>query len=129
MHAQRKRPQGKLVRVLSGSIADVVVDIRRGSPGYLQWIAVELSAENFRQIYVPPGFAHGYCTLEDDTEVQYKVTDFYSQEHERGICWNDPALMIQWPVTIEAAIVSERDQKLPRLFEQHELFEFDRRPL
>ena len=83
-----------------------------------------LSADNWHQLWVPAGFAHGYCTLEDDTEVQYKVTDFYSPLHERGIAWNDPALMITWPVTAESAIVSERDRKLPRLADQPDLFEY-----
>lgn len=116
--------QGKLLRVSRGAIFDVAVDIRRGSPTFGRHANAILSSENWYTVWVPPGFAHGYCTLEENTEVQYKVTDFYSPEHERGIWWNDPALMIQWPVTIEAAIVSDRDQKLSRLFEQRELFEF-----
>ena len=125
LHYQiRPVAQGKLLRVSRGAIFDVAVDIRRGSPTFGRHADAILSADNWCQVWVPPGFAHGYCTLEDDTEVQYRVTDFYSPEHERGICWSDPALMIEWPVTIEAAIVSERDRKLPRLFEQRELFEF-----
>jgi dTDP-4-dehydrorhamnose 3,5-epimerase len=83
-----------------------------------------LSADNWRQLWVPAGFAHGYCTLEDDTEVQYKVTDYYSLPHERGIAWSDPELMITWPVAAEAAIVSERDRQLPRLAEQPDLSEY-----
>jgi dTDP-4-dehydrorhamnose 3,5-epimerase len=116
--------QGKLLRVPRGAIFDVAVDIRRGSPTFGRHADAILSADNWCQVWVPPGFAHGYCTLEDNTEVYYKVTDFYSPQHERGVCWNDPALMIRWPVTVEAAIVSERDRKLPRLAEQPELFEF-----
>ena len=118
--------QGKLVRVSRGAILDVAVDIRRGSPTFGRHIRAELSADNWRQIWVPPGFAHGYCTLKDDTEVQYKVTDFYSPRHDRGIRWNDPALVIEWPVMPESAIVSERDQKLPPLAEQPDLFEYGR---
>ena len=83
-----------------------------------------LSSENWYQVWVPAGFAHGYCTLEDDTEVQYKVTDYYSPPHERGIAWSDPELLITWPVTAETAIVSERDRQLPRLAEQPDLFEY-----
>jgi dTDP-4-dehydrorhamnose 3,5-epimerase len=116
--------QGKLLRVLRGAIFDVAVDIRHGSPTFGRHADTILTADNWYQVWVPPGFAHGYCTLEDNTEVHYKVTDFYSPKHERGVCWNDPALMIQWPVTGEAAIVSDRDRQLPRLAEQPELFEF-----
>lgn len=108
LHAQRKRPQGKLVRVLSGSIADVVVDIRRGSPGYLQWIAVELSAENFRQIYVPPGFAHGICIISEFADVAYKCTDYYDPSDELRIAWNDAAIGIEWPV--EDPTLSPKDR-------------------
>lgn len=116
--------QGKLVRVTRGAIFDVAVDIRRGSPTFGRHAAAVLTADNWYQLWVPPGLAHGYCTLEDDTEVQYKATDFYSPAHDRGIAWNDPALMITWPVTIETAIVSDRDCALPRLLEQFDLFEY-----
>ena len=119
--------QGKLVRVTRGAIFDVAVDVREDSPTFRQWTAAELRAEAgtpSRMMYVPEGFAHGYCTLEDDTEVQYKTTEFYSPAHDRGVAWYDPALMITWPVTIETAIVSERDRALPRLCEQAELFEY-----
>jgi dTDP-4-dehydrorhamnose 3,5-epimerase len=116
--------QGKLLRVSRGAIFDVAVDIRRGSPTFGRHAQVILSADNWRQLWVPPGFAHGYCTLEDGTEVQYKVTEFYSPAHERGIRWNDPALMIEWPVITNAAIVSDRDQSLPPLAEQPDLFEY-----
>ena len=117
--------QGKLVRVTRGAIFDVAVDIRRGSPSFGRHVGTTLSAENWRQAWVPPGFAHGYCTLEDDTEVLYKVTDYYSPTHERGIVWDDPALAIAWPFGADAAIVSERDRRLPRLAEQPDLFEAD----
>ena len=118
--------QGKLVRVSRGAIFDVAVDIRRGSPTFGQHISAILTADNWRQIWVPPGFAHGYCTLEDDTEVQYKATDFYSPRHDRGLRWNDPTLSIEWPMTADTAIVSERDQKLPLLAARPELFEYAR---
>jgi dTDP-4-dehydrorhamnose 3,5-epimerase len=116
--------QGKLVRVSRGAIFDVAVDIRRGSPEFGRHVGVVLSAENWRQLWVPAGFAHGYCTLEDDTEVQYKVTDYYSPAHERGIAWNDPQLQIAWPVIAEAVIISDRDRQLPRLAAQPDLFEY-----
>ena len=116
--------QGKLVRVTRGAVVDAAVDIRRGSPTFGRSCTVVLSADNWYQIWVPPGFAHGYCTLEDDTEVQYKVTDFYSSPHERGIAWNDPQLAIPWPVTPETATVSERDRMLPCLAGQPDLFEY-----
>jgi dTDP-4-dehydrorhamnose 3,5-epimerase len=118
--------QGKLVRVTRGAIFDVAVDIRRGSPRFGRHVGLVLSAENWHQLWVPAGFAHGYCTLEEDTEVQYKVTDYYSPAHERGIAWNDPELLIAWPVPAEAAIVSERDRRWPRLAAQPDLFEYTR---
>ena len=98
LHAQRRHPQGKLVRVLTGAILDVVVDIRRGSPSYLKWISVELSADNFRQIYIPPGFAHGICITSEFADIEYKCTDYYDPCDELRIAWNDPAIGIQWPV-------------------------------
>jgi dTDP-4-dehydrorhamnose 3,5-epimerase len=116
--------QGKLVRVTRGAIFDVAVDVRRGSPAFGRHAAAVLTADNWYQLWIPPGFAHGYCTLEDDTEVQYKTTDFYSPTYDHGIAWDDPALMITWPVTLETAIVSERDRTLPRLCEQTQLFDY-----
>ena len=107
--------QAKLVRVLRGAILDVVLDIRRTSPTYGQHIAVELSAENFAQLYIPAGFAHGFCTLTDDTEILYKVSAEYAPAQEGGVLWNDPDLAIAWPV--REAVTSPRDAQWPRLKE------------
>ncbi len=109
------RAQVKLVRVTRGSVLDVAVDLRRGSPTFGRHVAVTLSAANWEQVFIPHGFAHGYCSLEPDTEVFYKVSDYYSPEHDRGLLWNDPALGIEWPVPAEAALVSERDRHHPPL--------------
>jgi dTDP-4-dehydrorhamnose 3,5-epimerase len=107
--------QGKLVRVVRGRIFDVAVDIRGSSPHFGKWVGAELSAENRRQIWIPTGFAHGFCTLEDDTEVIYKVNAYYSQAHDRGLMWNDPAIGIDWPVAEAEAILSDKDRTHPRL--------------
>lgn len=100
--------EAKLVRCTAGAVFDVIVDLRTNSPHYLRWFALELSAENRRTLYVPKGFAHGYLTLCDASEVFYLVSEFYSREHERGIRWDDPKIGIKWP--IEDPILSERDQ-------------------
>lgn len=114
LHYQLKpMEQGKLVRCIRGRICDVAVDIRKGSPWYKKWVAVELSEENKLMLWVPPGFAHGFVSLEDNTEVVYKVTKEYAPELDRGIIWNDPDIGIEWP--IENPILSEKDSKLPRL--------------
>jgi len=105
--------QTKLVRVLSGAIFDVAVDIRPGSPTFGQWVGVILSADNKRQLVVPRGFAHGICTLVPDTQIMYKVDQFYSAEHDRGILWNDPDIGIEWPVS--NPILSDKDSNLPLL--------------
>jgi dTDP-4-dehydrorhamnose 3,5-epimerase len=107
--------QGKLVRVLRGRILDVAVDLRRSSPFYGQHVAAELSAEAANQLFVPVGFAHGFCTLEPDTEVAYKVTAPYAPTLDRGLAWDDPALGIAWPVAPEAAELSAKDRAQPRL--------------
>ena len=114
--------QGKLVRCTRGAIWDVAVDARRGSPTFGQWAAVELSAENWAQLWVPPGFLHGFCTLQGDTEVIYKVTDVYDRASERGVIWNDPDLALPWPVTDGEAVLSDKDRKLPRWAEAPALF-------
>lgn len=117
--------QGKLVRCSRGAILDVAVDIRVGSPTYCQHVAVELSAANWRQLWVPPGFAHGYLTLEDDCEVIYKVTDYYAPACDRGIAWDDPAFGIDWRVVASDVILSDKDRKLPKLADAAPAFLFN----
>ncbi len=121
LHYQlRPMEQGKLVRCIRGRIWDVAVDIRKGSPWYGKWVAVELSEENKLMLWIPPGFAHGFVALEDNTEVIYKVTKEYSPELERGIIWNDPDIGIDWPV--KNPKLSERDSRLPPLREAENNF-------
>ena len=107
--------QDKLVRVVKGRVLDVCVDIRRTSPTFGQHVAMELSSEEGDQLFVPIGFAHGFCTLEPDTEVLYKVSNFYSPQHDLGILWNDPELNVAWPVVAAQAVVSDKDRALPLL--------------
>jgi dTDP-4-dehydrorhamnose 3,5-epimerase len=114
--------QDKLVRVTRGAIFDVALDIRRSSPTFGRYVSAVLSAQNWSQIWVPKGFAHGYCTLEPDTEVTYKVTDYYSPVHDRGIQFDDPALGIDWPVTRETAQLSDKDKLQVRLSGAAQLF-------
>ncbi len=113
--------QDKLLRVVRGSVLDIAVDVRRGSPTFGRHVSMVLSAEDWTQVLVPAGFAHGFCTLEPDTEVIYKVSDYYAPEHDRGILWNDPDLGIKWPVDAGEALLSERDRKHPRLQDAQDL--------
>jgi dTDP-4-dehydrorhamnose 3,5-epimerase len=107
--------QAKLVRCLRGAILDVAVDLRPGSPSFGRHVAVELTAANALQLFIPAGFAHGFCTLQPDTEVAYKTSDFYAPRHDRSVAWNDPALGIAWPVEAEEAVLSEKDRQAPPL--------------
>lgn len=113
LHFQHPRGQGKLVRVVAGAVYDVAVDVRRGSPTFGQWVAQELSAENKLALYIPPGFAHGFCVLSDTADFFYKCTDLYAPEHEHGVLWNDPDIAIAWPV--RHPILSPKDSRYPRL--------------
>jgi dTDP-4-dehydrorhamnose 3,5-epimerase len=117
--------QAKLVRVLRGSVYDVAVDLRAGSPSYGRWVAATLTAQGGEQIFVPRGFAHGYCTLEADTEVAYKVDNYYAPECERGLAWDDPTLDIPWPVSAADAVLSDKDRKLPRFADFESPFRYD----
>ncbi|HYE95251.1 MAG TPA: dTDP-4-dehydrorhamnose 3,5-epimerase [Rubricoccaceae bacterium] len=113
LHFQRRRPQGKLVQVVRGAVFDVVVDVRPGSAHFGQWIGVELSGENHRQLWVPPGFAHGFCVLTDEADFLYKCTAYYDPTDEGGVRWDDPDLAVAWP--IEAPMLSDKDRALPLL--------------
>jgi len=113
LHAQLRRPQGKLVRAVHGEMFDVAVDIRVGSPTFGRWVGVRLSRENFRQIYVPPGFAHGFCVLSDTVDVEYKCSDLYDPGGEISVAWDDPQIGVEWPVA--APILSDKDARAPRL--------------
>jgi dTDP-4-dehydrorhamnose 3,5-epimerase len=113
LHLQIQRPQGKLVRVIEGEIYDVAVDVRRGSPTFAKWAGVRLSAENFRQCYLPPGLAHGFAVMSAVAQVEYKCTDIYDPKDELGIAWNDPAIGIDWPIS--DPLLSERDTRHPTL--------------
>ncbi len=108
LHFQLSRPQGKLLRVIQGEVFDVVVDLRCESPTFGRWMALTLSATDQRQLWIPPGFAHGFCALRDDTDVSYKCTDYYTPDNERTLRWNDPAVGIEWPLS--APILSLKDQ-------------------
>src|SRR5205823_1318274 len=109
LHYQLRRPQAKLFRVLRGSVFDVAVDIRRGSPRFGHWVGVELSAENKRQLFIPIGFAHGFCVTSDGAEVEYKCTDTYLADDQRGVLWNDPVIGIRWPVG--EPVLSDQDRR------------------
>jgi dTDP-4-dehydrorhamnose 3,5-epimerase len=116
--------QAKLLRVIAGSVFDVAVDIRWGSPTFGRHIAVVLSAVEWNQIFIPTGFAHGFCTLQPATEIIYKVDAYYSAEHDRGLLWNDPSLGIDWPIEARNAILSYRDRKHPVLADIPHYFQY-----
>jgi len=121
LHAQLRKPQGKLVRAVRGEIFDVAVDLRPGSKTFGRWTGATLSAENFRQIWVPPLFAHGFCVLSEAAEVEYKCTDFYDKADEIGIAWNDLEIGIAWP--LREPLLSAKDAALPRLSEVRKLLQ------
>ncbi len=128
LHYQRHpKAQGKLVRVVFGEIFDVAVDLRRGSPTYGKWLGMTLSARDPKMIYIPMGFAHGFCTVSEEAEVLYMTTEEYSPVEERGAAWNDPDLAITWPVT--EPVLSERDRTWPRLRDAQNNFEYSPGPL
>ena len=114
LHYQIEQPQGKLVRVVRGAVFDVAVDIRKSSPTFGQWVGVELSEDNHKQLWIPAGFAHGFLVLSDSADFLYKTTDYYAPQHERCIAWNDPEINIQWPLLqneISSPRISEKDSK------------------
>lgn len=113
LHYQIQHPQGKLVQVLSGKIFDVVVDLRKASPTFGRWLGFELSEESCRQVYVPPGCAHGFCVLSEVADFTYKCTDSYFPEHERTLLWNDPAIGIEWPLTDEPTLSAKDRAGIP----------------
>jgi dTDP-4-dehydrorhamnose 3,5-epimerase len=110
LHYQVRQPQGKLIRVLAGRIFDVAVDLRRSSPTFGKWVGMELDAESTRMLWIPPGFAHGFCVLSDSTDMLYKATDFYAPEHERTLRWDDKTVAIAWPFSDEPAL-SDKDRR------------------
>jgi dTDP-4-dehydrorhamnose 3,5-epimerase len=122
LHYQQPHPQGKLLRCIAGSIFDVAVDIRRGSPTFGRWVGYDLTAENRRQLWIPPGFAHGFCVTSERAEVVYKCTEVWRQEFDRSIRWDDPAIGIEWPVS--SPILSAKDAAAPTLAAAAELPEF-----
>jgi dTDP-4-dehydrorhamnose 3,5-epimerase len=110
LHFQKEHPQAKLVQALSGRIFDVAVDVRRNSPHFGKWVGTELSDENHRQLYVPAGFAHGFCVLSETADLFYKCTDFYYPQDERALLWNDPSVGIRWPLEVEP-VLSDKDRR------------------
>lgn len=114
--------QGKLVRCIAGALFDVAVDIRRGSPTFGQWVSETLTPDNGKQLWVPPGFAHGFCTLEPNTTVCYKVTSYYNADCDKGIAWDDTSIGVSWPPVADPQTLSEKDRMQPRLVELPEYF-------
>lgn len=111
LHYQVQNTQGKLVRVVSGKVFDVAVDLRQSSPSFGQWVGYELSAENKRMLWVPEGFAHGFYVISETAEFVYKCTDYYAPQHERSLLWSDPSLSIEWPLVDKTPLLSEKDAK------------------
>jgi dTDP-4-dehydrorhamnose 3,5-epimerase len=107
LHYQIQHPQGKLVRVVEGEVFDVAVDVRKSSPNFGKWVGVNLSEENHRQLWVPPGFAHGFVVLSETAQFLYKTTDYWYQAHERSIVWNDPEIGIEWPIDFEPLLAAK----------------------
>ena len=124
LHYQIEQTQGKLVRTAVGAVYDVAVDIRKSSPTFGQWVGCILSAENKRQLWVPPGFAHGFMVVSDVAEVLYKATDFYAPQHERSILWNDPAIGVKWPMELigEADVILSQKDQVGKLLQEAEVF-------
>jgi dTDP-4-dehydrorhamnose 3,5-epimerase len=122
LHLQRRHPQGKLIRVIEGEIFDVAVDVRRGSPTFSKWVGVTLSAENFRQCYIPKGFAHGFAVISSVAQVEYKCSDVYDADGEIGIAWDDPDIGIDWPIAGPG--LSDRDRRHRRLADVDNLPQF-----
>ena len=122
LHYQKKHTQGKLVRVLSGEVFDVAVDIRKGSPTFGQYVSVELTGENHRQFFIPRGFAHGFSVLSEEVIFQYKCDNFYSPQSEGAIAWNDSDLNIDWRIPVEEVVLSEKDSKHPKLKDWQSVF-------
>lgn len=121
LHFQNKHPQGKLVRVLSGEVYDVAVDLRKNSPTYKKWAGILLSGENMKQFYVPEGFAHGFVVLSEEAEFAYKCTDFYYPEYDDGVLWNDPEIGIDWPIdSLDEILLSDKDKSLKTLAQRNE---------
>lgn len=122
LHYQVQQPQGKLVRVVRGAVFDVAVDIRKDSPTFGRWVGTELSEDNHRQLWIPPGFAHGFLVLSDSADFLYKTTDYYAPQHERCIAWNDPRIAVEWPAGVQP-LLSVKDQSGKRL-EDADIFAF-----
>jgi len=128
LHFQRNPfAQGKLVRCTAGAVFDVTVDLRKGSPTYGQWAGVELSPEAGNQLWIPTGFAHGFCTLKPNSVLNYKVNAYYSAEHDKGVAWNDPKIGITWPALADPETLSAKDRALPALADLPEYFVMDER--
>ncbi len=117
IHYQLVKPQGKLVRVTSGAVFDVAVDLRRSSPTFAKWVGIELSAENKRQLWIPPGFGHAFVVLSASADFLYKTTEYWYGEHERSICWRDPDLAISWPLSGEQPSLAAKDASAPMLLQ------------